>query len=141
MFILCEWFTIRTTIKARCWGEYLVLRGRRQQEVGYSSIITVYRLLISPLKMWQSLNIWEWQLWIKTTFTEKLGAYYVWGMLATIQVRMSSCLPPKNIKIKTKSTQNCSVICWFIWLWNLVSPIMGQTEGIWEQSDEEDTWT
>jgi len=43
--------------------------------------ITVYWLLINPLKMWQSSNVWEQQQQMKIPFTKKLRANYFQGML------------------------------------------------------------
>jgi hypothetical protein len=39
--------------------------------------------------------------------------------------------------------QDDNFACRSVWVWNLVSDIKGwtQTEGIWEQGDEEDIWT
>jgi hypothetical protein len=54
---------------------------------------------------------------------------------------LSSHLLSKSLKIK--NIQNHNFICWFVWVWNLVSCTERRTwmKDVWEQDAEENIWT
>ena len=65
--------------------------------------VTVYRLIMVPLKGWMSSNIWQQPKQIEILFRKKLRADWSQGMLAIIQCRIPSSLPLKNLKLKIHS--------------------------------------
>jgi hypothetical protein len=60
---------------------------------------------MGPLKVWHSSNIWEQHQQIKITYTKRLRADYIQGMLATIWFSLlSSSLLSRIIKVKILKT-------------------------------------
>jgi len=60
--------------------------------------VTVWKLIIIPLKLWKCSNIWGQLQQIKTLFRKKLRADGSRGMLAIIRCRIF-CLPVCHVKI------------------------------------------
>jgi hypothetical protein len=72
----------------------------------------IIKIANGPLKVWQSSNIWEHHQQIKITYTKRLRADYIQGILATIWFSLlSSSLLSRNIKVKILKTIILAVFC------------------------------